>query len=374
MRPIHACSSYAYAGLSLWLCSVLKPIINKYAHLSSTSEQILHRACLHAFPADVQLVHIDLDDFFMSGRHPFLIQHVGSLIGCKKLRTLVRKVLRFLLKTQYIKSSAAEGVRHMACGSSQGLPHSGLVAILAFLHSMELAGPGIGRRFFKADHGILHYQRAIDNMLFVLDRHTSIPDFLVKLNVSIAPYSCKIEDSGNEVEFFDFQLFKGDRFQVEGRFDYRPVLRDKGLFLPPDSAHQARVHTSWPVAYVKRLHSRSSSLQEFFLARDVFLQRLTLQCFPPLINKYILECTDFHKSYMSHSSPAQKQQHNGTIAYCVLPYHPVWRKLAGSVSRFCDDPFHHDMLAVSFNRRNVPKIAVSWKQTASPFAVGLVTW
>ena len=211
-------------------------------------------------------------------------------------------------------------------------------------------------------------------MLFVLDRHTSIPEFLVKLNVSIAPYSCKIEDSGNEVEFFDFQLFKGDRFQVEGRFDYRPVLRDKGLFLPPDSAHQARVHTSWPVAYVKRLRSRSSSLQEFFLARDVFLQRLTLQCFPPLINKYILECTDFHKSYMSHSSPAQKQQHNGTIAYCVLPYHPVWRKLAGSVSRFCDDPFHHDMLAVSFNRRNVPKIAVSWKQTASPFAVGLVTW
>ena len=132
----------------------------------------------------------------------------------------------------------------MACGSSQGLPHSGLVAILAFLHSMELAGPGIGRRFFKADHGILHYQRAIDNMLFVLDRHTSIPDFLVKLNVSIAPYSCKIEDSGNEVEFFDFQLFKGDRFQVEGRFDYRPVLRDKGLFLPLDSAHHARVHTS----------------------------------------------------------------------------------------------------------------------------------
>ena len=149
LRPIHACSSYAYAGLSLWLCSVLKPIINKYAHLSSTSEQILHRACLHAFPADVQLVHIDLDDFFMSGRHPFLIQHVGSLIGCKKLRTLVRKVLRFLLKTQYIKSSAAEGVRHMACGSSQGLPHNGLVAILAVSSFYGTCGPGHRQEIFQ---------------------------------------------------------------------------------------------------------------------------------------------------------------------------------------------------------------------------------
>ena len=155
------------------------------------------------------------------------------------LKALVRKVLRFLLKTQYIKSSAAEGVRHMACGSSQGLPHNGLVATFAFLHSVELAGPGICRRQFKAENGILHFQRAIDNMLFVLDRHVSIPDFLVVLNTAIAPYSCKIEDSGQAVEFFDFELLKGGRFNVSGRFDFRPVLHDRDLYLPPDSAHRS---------------------------------------------------------------------------------------------------------------------------------------
>ena len=372
-RPIHACSKYGYAGLSLWLCSILKPIADRYAHLSGTSEQILHKACLHGFPSDITLAHIDLDDFFMSGAHPFLVKHVGSLVGCSKLRTLVRKVLSFLLKTQYIQSSATSGVRHMCNGTSQGLPHSGLVAILAFLHSTELAGAHISSRNFMAAHGILHYQRAIDNMLFVLDKHVAVPDFLVLMNFSIAPYSCKIEDSGDSVEFFDFSLFKGSRFGVSGRLDFKPVLRNKGLYLPPDSAHQSRIHVSWPVAYVKRLHARSSSVADFFVARDEFLQRLSSQCFPTLINRHIIDCTDYFKPYMAHVTSAKKKT-AGTIAYCVLPYHPVWRKLTGSISRFSEDPHLQDLLAVSFNRKEVPRIAVSWKQTATPFAGGLVKW
>ena len=86
-----------------------------------------------------------------------------------------------------------------------------------------------------------------------------------------------------------------------------------------------------------------------------------------------MDSTQYDRPYMYDNNTQSKKQVSG-LAYCVLPYHPVWLKLPKSVAQFCDDVYHHDMLACSFPNREVPKIAVSWKQTASPFAVGLVSW
>ena len=178
---------------------------------------MLHKVCLDNYPIDCKLVHIDIDDFFMSCDHLFIVQHVGTLIGCRKLRRLVRKVLTFFLRVQYIESSAVGGLRRMCRGSSQGLPHRGYVSVLCFLHAVELAGPGLVHRRFRSTHGILHDQRAIDNMLFVLDRFGSGENLCRSLNEVMGAYTCKIEDNaGNACNSFDPNSSKARGFTVAG--------------------------------------------------------------------------------------------------------------------------------------------------------------
>ena len=156
-----------------------------------------------------------------------------------------------------------------------------------------------------------------------------------------------------------------------GRFDYMPVLREKGVLLPPSSAHQARIHVSWPVSYVRRLHARSSSIFEFCKARDIFLQRLAQQCFPRETINHVIDSTNYYMPYCNHFTIARKCKTN--MAYCVLPFHPVWQCLNKELHAFCDDVDHRELLEIAFGP-HLLSIAVSWKQQSPPFGVSLVKW
>ena len=177
------------------------------------------------------------------------------------------------------------GAKQQVNGFSQGLKHSGLVAILAFLHAVELCGPGLSFSRFQVQHGVCGYIRAIDNILFITRQDIDGNQLVAKLNEVIKPYSVKLEcqwgscpreSAGQTVDFYDFGIVKSPEFVARGILTYVPILRDNGPLLSFASAHQTRLHITWPVGFVKRLHRRASSIVDFRAARDQFVTRLQL--------------------------------------------------------------------------------------------------
>ena len=103
---------------------MLSPLIKRYKWLCGSSEDVLKKLLTKSFPRDCKFVHIDIRNFFMQGSISFLLDSVCALINDLKLRSLVRDVLGFLLRFQFVESSTGGGVRQVCEGSSMGLPLS----------------------------------------------------------------------------------------------------------------------------------------------------------------------------------------------------------------------------------------------------------
>ena len=370
-RPVHSMSNYCFKGLSLWLCSVLEPIVKRYKWLCESSEASLVKLQSKSFPRDCQFVHIDIRNFFMQGSISFLLRSVCALIGNEKLRDLVYDVLKFLLEFQFVESSTGGGVRQVCEGSSMGLPHSGYVAVLAFVHSQDLNGSGIARRPFQRSHGILLYIRYIDNLLFVADGHCNV-NALVSELAAIGPYKTTLEEAGaSSVDFLDFQVVKSERFMSTGFVGFQPVLRDKGPFLTYFSSHSNSVHMNWPIAYIRRLWKRSSEIEYFKAAKGKFLSKLRQNCFPDFLVAYFDNCTNYYQPYEYVRTYRFRDDNR---MFLVLPYHRLWHasRLSSEV-RSCSDK-HREFLQESFGNFNPFKLEVSWKLNELPLGNTLIRW
>ena len=370
-RPVHSMSSYCFKGLSQWLSSILEPIVKRYKWLCGSSEAALLKLLSKSFPRDCKFVHIDIRNFFMQGSISFLLRAVCACIGDTKLRSLVHDVLKFLLEFQFVESSTQGEVRQVCEGSSMGLPHSGFVAVLAFMHSQDLNGCGIARRPFQQRHGILLYIRYIDNLLCVVDGLCDTNQLVGEL-ASIGPYETKLEETGESVEFLDFQVVKPRDFVTTGFLGYRPVLRDKGPILSFFSSHSNSVHMSWPIAYVVRLWKRSSHLEYFVAAKNKFLSVLRQHCFPDFLVAHYDNCTRFYLPYSYHVKNYRYK--DDSRLFIVLPFHKVWHasRLTSEV-RACSE-LHRDLLQESFESFNPFRLEVSWKLGELPLGNTLIRW
>ena len=209
-------------------------------------------------------------------------------------------------------------------------------------------------------------------------------NFVDMLNGKIAPYRVKIEcewgsnvASGtvSEVEFFDFVILRSQAFIDSGQIQYRPHLRDKGPLLSYLSGHIPSTHLSWPVAYVSRLHRRSSSLAYFRAAKLEFLSRLVRHGVPHDIIRYVSNSTNYYLPYHECNTNVKRQRLPNT-SYLVLPFHPIWlrSRLASVVSRFARDSQYRILLQQAFDTDDVFSVLTSWRLTSAPLGDTLVEW
>ena len=71
----------------------------------------------------------------------------------------------------------------------------------------------------------------------------------------------------------DLQIYKSKRFDLCGRFDCCPFMRNEGPVLTHLSSHPVPVNMSWPVAVLVGLWHCSSSLDSYLYARRIFITR-----------------------------------------------------------------------------------------------------
>ena len=122
---------------------------------------------------DETLYRLDAKEFFMSGRHPELIEAGIANLPEGRRRDCLRKVLEFLLDNQYVKSGALpERLWKVEEGSGMGLAHSGDLcdAALDSLAESWSTDPVVLR-----EHGVRLYVRFRDDIFFIgSDRRLSV--------------------------------------------------------------------------------------------------------------------------------------------------------------------------------------------------------
>ena len=114
---------------------------------------------------DETLYRLDAKEFFMSGRHPELIEAGIANLPEGRRRDCLRKVLEFLLDNQYVKSVALpERLWKVEEESGMGLAHSCCLcdAALDSLAESWSTDPVVLRK-----HGVRLYVRCRDDIFFI---------------------------------------------------------------------------------------------------------------------------------------------------------------------------------------------------------------
>ena len=373
-RAIHASPACCFEPLSRFIQKELQKQLNKQKHLAFSAPEVISKIRSMQFPRDVWCVHADIDDFFMKGSSMFLADNAAKIIGDPKIRELVRKGIRFLLDHQFVSSSAFPGkLFQMVEGSSQGKIHSSAVAVAAFLSAAEFNNIGIATGRFKSEYGISLFLRYIDNLLFFV---VGNPQPLINKLKSFGCYKTKLEEvSQDGVDFLDLRLFKGPGFELSGRFDYKPILRNKGRMLSPFSDHPLEVLQSWPRAYMQRLYERSSRIAYFLEARQHFINKLISCGFSREYTNWLcMHCNYIRPHDSSSRRPFVATKTN--VVWLVLPFHPVFGKagLKAHIRQFCEQILYKDLLHDAFESVDIPQIRVAWKLHSMPFGSSLIEW
>ena len=162
-RNIHSLASYSLEGLSQWAARELRSWLHTRCHLLKDTRQFvklmsaqnLTRPCIDSMPKS----------FFMSGRHPELVDAGIDSLPRGPRRDCLRRVLEFLLDNQYVKSrSWPDRLWNVEEGSGMGLAHfcDRYDAALNSLAESWSTDPVVLR-----EHGVRLYVRFRDDIFFI---------------------------------------------------------------------------------------------------------------------------------------------------------------------------------------------------------------
>ena len=278
-------------------------------------------------PDTVYFYHVDIRDFYMIGPHDHLSTNSSQIISSAGIREMIKDATAFILDHQYV--SGIQGklpmnvileVVKLIEGSGQGLSHSAAIASAAFLHSNELNGPGFATRAYRSKANLALYVRYADNMLFVCNDYSSVK--IIEHDFSnLEFYTTKSEEeSSSGVSILDVRVEV-----VSNQLVYRPILKEKGVYLSPTSAHPFSISRNWPIQYLSRLASLSSSAKVYKDACKLFTTMLKKAGFDQWIIQEVVDCSNY-----SFPRPSVSRNRRNTPPqrkfFVVLQYHPLWHK------------------------------------------------
>ena len=310
------------------------------------------------------ILHYDLDDFFFVGTHQFLSKH-ASLMAPLETRGVMREALEFLFSRMFVLSNCVGETRHCVRGPGIGSKHSGTVASAAFLHSQELMGCKLARPQFLDRFRIVQYTRYIDNLFFVLESGDTLDPLVQFLDVSLRPYKGKIEEVGNDnISFLDTTTFRGRSFYVLGCFSVKPRLKENGRYLNQESPHPTSVHTSWPLAIVKQLWSRSGDMSVFQSAKQEFIRRLRESQYDCDFVHWLDQQTQFFRPNHHFHVPRDIKP---PAVWQPLPYHPaLWRENTSRLASFMSRRENQELLQEALKHDNF-EIRFAWRKCGPAF-------
>jgi hypothetical protein len=269
-RSLHSSVGHMFSALSEVLNRLIGPVLRKYQHLCSNSEEAQSIFAATAVCASTVLLKFDIKEFYLSGSHNDLAAAVCSLFSGEEA-LFVRHLVAFLLQYQFVEFDLDTHMQ-VVQGSGMGMRHSGSISNAAFLADFEL--PLLRDR----DRcGIQAYCRFQDDIVAAVKS----PQHCVPLTEMLVEKSSSMYRVEKEtfslvgVPFLDLFVFKASEHGAPHRLAWRPYVKPTARHVPLSSAscHPMSCHRSWPRAEIQRMFSRASFRADFECAKQQKLSR-----------------------------------------------------------------------------------------------------
>ena len=258
LRAIHSSVEHFMGPGMRWVAKILGDTLRCLPHVLRDTDHLLQSLSSVVVPADAILLKFDIKEFFMSGKHKQLIEESSKNVP-QEIRDGFYFMLQCIIKNQVVE--VEDHHWHVLIGSGMGLICSGEVSDISFYELAEkryAVAPAVQTR-----NHIHWYGRFKDDGLIIISGDfRSRKAFLNEFQRLAKPFEISIECmSRDSVDMLDVTLYKGARWRATGILDYKPYVKESSQWVPlsPESAHPPHVHTSWPVAQVRRLERRCSN-------------------------------------------------------------------------------------------------------------------
>ena len=207
-------------------------------------------------------------------------------------------------------------------------------------------------------------------------------DLIDDLTLNLGPYTGKLEEScSHSVAFLDMVVFKGLQFERAGVLDVMPAQKSGGRLLNVESSHPPSLHLAWPVAYLRRLWSRSTSLRLYNDAKHTFACRLRAAQLPNDVMAWILKKGTFFRPQFIENRTAARNENESLrgeserVTWLPVKFDsflaPV---LARSLRKFLGDPLNADLIDNAFQEKTSLSLRWAWKLEGKPFGNSLILW
>ena len=348
-RNIHSLACYSLEGLSQWAARELRSWLHTRCHLLKDTRQFVKLISTKCAKPDETLYRLDAKEFFMSGRHPELIEAGIANLPEGRRRDCLRRVLEFLFDNQYVKSGALpERLWKVEERSGMGLAHSGDLcdAALDSLAESWSTDPVVLR-----EHGVRLYVRFRDDIFFIgSDRRLSV-SYVQELRRRAKFFHIIAEcPSDSEAQFLEVKVWKSGT-----RYHTVPCPKPTSLGIPLDvtSAHPPRVHLSWPVGTISRVQGLSTH-REHAVSAKALVNRFRRRHAP----SFLIELLNRTPAWHSNFGPIPSCKSG--VLWLPLGFHPtLHRTLSKAVAELTKSVQWQQLYSMAFGVA-CPCVRLSW--------------
>ena len=320
-RPIAAQHSYMLASLSKELSDVLLREVRKIDVISKDSKTTALELDEFKFDRDGIFLTYDIVAMYpnidLRDAIDILERNVASL---RENHYFWGRVLQLVMNNCYVKFNE-ETYRQIA-GTAMGTPVAPPFANLYF--------------YFKyievlKDKAILFQRRFIDDGFVIIETRSAAEKLMQRMS-AIGSLEFTYEISESKALYLDFEIYRGQRYAMEKRLDFRPFFKptNKFLYLPDKSNHPRAMKMAIVKGEAIRCLRNSSCKSEWLRAMHLIFKGLIARGYDgkEIKERFKQVRWEQREAYL-RSTGSQSKKPEGTIA--LTHFHrllrPSWRKL-----------------------------------------------
>jgi hypothetical protein len=333
-RPICSSLSSVTYHCSLYLDSLLRPLLQRLPTICHSSRQVVNELTNMTVPYDNVILCADVSNLYPSIPTAEGIAAVRSV--CIEYNYLIDQLdfiielLKWVLTHNYCTFDKT--IYHQIRGTAMGTPVAVTYANI-FLYHLEMPILRQMRNNFPS----LYYRRYVDD-IFAFIPSMLANSFVEQFNEPYPTIRLDAVTTEKHGVFLDveYTLYLNDNLtqNVSHKLYQKPI--NAYQYIPTHSAHKPHVFHSLVLQELKRYRLLCTETDDFLHVSSLFAQRLTARGYPPYIYSHALSMLpsrvslleSLKKSFDLSSVPSTR--YNKLI--CTLPFpllhpNPIWKQI-----------------------------------------------
>jgi hypothetical protein len=277
-RPIVAGHSWITTNASKWLDFKLQDVVKRLPTVLKDSTHLIKHLESTTFAPGTSLATADITSLYTNIPTEFGIAAVQHIMGdqnyAKTEIDCVLAMLKTVLDNNYFRfqDRFLQQVKGCAMGTPCAPAYANIAVYYLEQQLLKTWYPSI----------IQGYWRLIDDVFLVLTPNFDTNRLSAFNDLLAGKIIFNFVTSASHIDFLDLTIYKGDRFNKEGRLDIKVYQKPLNayLYLPFNSFHPRAQMTAFITGELRRYVRNSSDINAYIEIRQLFFQRLRYRGYP----------------------------------------------------------------------------------------------